>query len=573
LTGANIYTGNTAINGGALIVNGSIASPSTFVNPGGRLGGIGVIGGNVLNRGVVEPGNTPSGLTVKGNYTQASDGNLRINIASNTTYGKLNVNGAASLSGSVTAVGVNGFKPKRGDSFRFLTAAGGVSGRFDALHSNFAATGTILQLGLTYEPNAVLLEFQQGSFADFAAGLDGFNGLTRNQKSVAKALDKVLFDKRERRLIDYLNGRSLSDLPGDFDRIAPEELGSIFETGISLANVQNTNIQRRNDDLRNGANGFSSAGMAMQGSGPGYSGPLKFRTGVAGPTGSEGKQSKTIYDPAPDNRWGVFLTGVGEWVDVGGNGNARGYDIRTGGFTFGVDYKVTPNFAFGVSAGYAGTGADLTNGGRVLINGGKLGLYATYFTGGFYMDAAATGGYNSYDTKRRSIQGTARGDTEGGEFNALIGGGYDIKAGNWSFGPTANVQYTYVGIDDYREHGSLAPLQIQRQNAESLRTAVGFRTSYNITLRNGLIIRPEVRAAWQHEFGDRNFEIASRFASGAGSTFNVNGPETGRDSLLLGAGVALQFNEYLSIYLYYDGQVARTDYESHNVSGGVRIAY
>ena len=42
----------------------------------------------------------------------------------------------------------------------------------------------------------------------------------------------------------------------------------------------------------------------------------------------------------------------------------------------------------------------LTEEGRVWVNGGKLGLYATYFTGCFYVDAAVTGGYNSFDTKR-----------------------------------------------------------------------------------------------------------------------------------------------------------------------------
>jgi outer membrane autotransporter protein len=234
---------------------------------------------------------------------------------------------------------------------------------------------------------------------------------------------------------------------------------------------------------------------------------------------------------------------------------------------------VNPNFAVGLSAGYAGTGADLTGDGRVFVNGGKLGLYATYFTGGFYVDAAANGGYNSYDTKRDALEGTARGDTEGLEFNALLGTGYDFTVGNLRIGPTANVQYTNVEIDDFSERGSLAPLHIEEQNAESLRTAVGFRTTYNIELRNGVVIRPEVRAAWQHEFADRRFAMDSRFASGAGSVFSVYGPEYGRDSLLLSAGVTVVLNERTALFLNYDGQLARRNYDSHSVSGGIRVAY
>ena len=45
-------------------------------------------------------------------------------------------------------------------------------------------------------------------------------------------------------------------------------------------------------------------------------------------------------------------------------------------------------FAVGLSAGYAGTGADLSRNGRVWVNGGKLGLYATAYAGGFYADIA-----------------------------------------------------------------------------------------------------------------------------------------------------------------------------------------
>ncbi|MEI9897762.1 MAG: autotransporter outer membrane beta-barrel domain-containing protein [Chthoniobacter sp.] len=169
----------------------------------------------------------------------------------------------------------------------------------------------------------------------------------------------------------------------------------------------------------------------------------------------------------------MFITGVGEWVNVNGDGNARGYDITTGGFTVGADYKVTPNLAVGISAGYAGTGSDLNDGGRVFVNGGKLGLYATYFTGGFYVDTAVNGGYNSYDTRRDALQGTARRDTDGGELNVLFGTGYDFKLGNFTVGPTASFQYTYLGIDDYTEHGSLAPLSFRSQHQESIRYRAG----------------------------------------------------------------------------------------------------
>src|SRR5205823_1939781 len=144
------------------------------------------------------------------------------------------------------------------------------------------------------------------------------------------------------------------------------------------------------------------------GSGPAFSGSF----GLAGPTGNEGKESKESKEMktvAPEEkRWGAFITGVGEWVGVGDDFNARGYDITTGGFSLGVDYKICSHFAVGLMAGYDGTGDDLNNNGRVFVNGGKMGLYATAFGDGLYADVAATGGYSSYDVRRSALQGTAR---------------------------------------------------------------------------------------------------------------------------------------------------------------------
>jgi outer membrane autotransporter protein len=456
---------------------------------------------------------------------------------------------------------------KRNQPVTFLTAAGGVNGKFATVFSDFTSD-TILQPTVVYHDNSVALEAVQGLFADL-------NGLTPNQTAVARALDHAASDRRADSLFEYLDNRKLTKIPGDLDRIAPEEITSVFTIGTSLAKVQAGNIQRRNDDIRSGSSGFSAANFALNGEGPSYSG--MFRTGAAGPVGSEirdgGKEMKEPKEVPPvDERWGVFLSGTGEWVSVGDDSNARGDDLTSGGFTLGVDYKVTPHFAIGLAAAYTGTTADLTDRGRVWVNGGKLGLYSTWFEGGWYADAAVFGGYNSYDTRRSALQGQARGDTEGGELNVLIGTGYDFKKGGLTFGPTATFNYTYIGTGEFTERGSLAPLDIHGGHGESLRTAFGIKASYDWKL-GAVLIRPELRAAWQHEFGDSSYELGANFANGAGNSFLVNGPNLGRDSALLGAGFAAQFNDRLSTYFYYDGELGRRNYQSSSVTGGLRLAF
>jgi outer membrane autotransporter protein len=129
-----------------------------------------------------------------------------------------------------------------------------------------------------------------------------------------------------------------------------------------------------------------------------------------------------------------------------------------------------------------------------------------------------------------------------------------------------------VSVDGFSERGSLAPLEFGSQANQSLRSTLGFKVSYDWKLGDA-IVRPELRAAWQHEYDARSFALDSRLASGAGGIFTVNDTEVGRDSLLLGGGVAVLWNARASTYLYYDGELARKEYDSHNVSGGVRFSF
>jgi len=571
LEAQNSYTGPTLVENGRLYIDGTVGGDVEVLAP-GFLGGHGMIGGSLFNAGTVSPGNSPGTLTVAGNYVQTSAGTLTIEVggAGAGQHDLLAVGGHAALAGTLQLVRLSNFNLRRGEVIPFLTANGGVSGVFSTVINPFA-TGTFLGAEVVYGPTSVSLEMEQGSFAQYAK----YARLPPNEQAVASALDKVASDPREKNLIAYLNGESLKQLPKRFEQISPDQLSSISLTSFALATAQNTNLQRRAEDLRLGANGFSAAGFAMSNGGPSYSGSLDpaGAAGDAGPTSLDGKTEKEIVAPAaPDNRWGAFLTGTGEFVNVDGTENARGYDITTGGFTLGLDYKVTPHLALGISAGYTGTSADLAAGGRVLVNGGKGGLYGTYFDGGFYLDGVLNGGYNSYDTHREALHGEARGDTDGGEFNALLGTGYDWKRGGFTFGPIASFQYSYLGVGSFAETGSDAPLQIQRDHNDSIQTRLGFKANYQWKVGR-VVIRPELRASWLHEYGDDKYAVGSRFASGAGDVFVVDGSRIGRDGVLVGAGFTVQFNDRVSAYIFYDGDLGRTNYETNSVSGGFSVAF
>jgi outer membrane autotransporter protein len=246
--------------------------------------------------------------------------------------------------------------------------------------------------------------------------------------------------------------------------------------------------------------------------------------------------------------------------------------MDAGGVTFGIDYRFTDHFVAGPFGSYTDTGIDISNGGRINVNTGKWGLYGTYFNGGFYVNSALEGGYSAYDNHRNALGGTARSDTDGGDFSALFAPGYNWTMGGLTFGPTTRFQYTYQGTDGFTESGSLAPATVASQHTESIVTAIGMKASYDWKIGTA-IIRPELRLEWEHEYGDTVTGLDAQLAGGAGNAFRFTTPGVGRDDLHLGAGVAVVFTDRFTAYAYYDGQLFRTNYDDSAVTGGFRLSF
>jgi uncharacterized protein with beta-barrel porin domain len=549
----------------------TLATPALTIENGGTLIGTGTISGNVINSGVISPGNPFGTLTIRGNFTQTGNGIFRLELGGTAPgdFGQLAVTGRASLNGTLQLVRVGSFQFMPGDKLVFLTA-GSVTGSFSSvINLSTIVNAKVLVLPAAVELTGAAAVELTGAAAVELTGTQGdfvTAACNPNSVAVARALNSAVGDPRAAALITFLDNQPLNQLCADFTLISPEVLASVYDLAVSLANVQTANLERRLDDLRQGSHGFSSSGFTINGTAP------SFSEGLSGPTGSEGKTGPSVLAPIPENRWGFFATGLGEFTDVSTADGARGFNLRTGGVTLGVDYRISSNFAIGLTGGYAHTGIDLAGNGSIDVDGGTGGLYATAFGNGFYVDTSVSGGVSNYDTHRPALLGTANGSTDGGNLNVLAAGGYDWTQGALTIGPIASFQYTYVSLNSFTEKGSLAPLKFADQSVDSIRTALGIKASYDLKA-GGVLIRPEVRASWQHEYDDTAYSIVASFANGAGNSFSVVGPKIGRDSLLIGAGVAVLWNDRISTYAYYDGELARTNYNSQSVSAGIRITF
>jgi outer membrane autotransporter protein len=323
------------------------------------------------------------------------------------------------------------------------------------------------------------------------------------------------------------------------------------------------NLEDRLDEIHHGSNGFSS-NMKVNGA------------TVNDKAGMDGKSSKGVVEPilqpGPENRWGVWLTGFGDFVSVDADSNAKGYDFTTGGVSLGIDYRITDQLAIGVMGDYSHTWTSLNPNGHLDVDSGRGGVYATWFNHGIYLNGAVYGGHNNYDSGRAGLGGLANGSTEGAEWSTFISGGYDFHFGSLTVGPIAALQYTDVHIDGFSEKGSLAPLAIHSDSAESLRSDLGFRAFYQWQMGK-IVLEPSLKAVWEHEYKYSALPITAGFAGIPESSATFFGPSEGHDSAVVSAGVSAQWTPSISTYVNYDGQLGRGNYDSNAVTGGVRISF
>jgi outer membrane autotransporter protein len=447
------------------------------------------------------------------------------------------INGGTVFDGSIVA----------NTSISLGTGAAVVNGRLIALHGAVTLLSNTIMLAESSVPVPVFT-----SIAD----------LTTSQRSAATALDYYTAHNTASAATIFLSVQNPANLPSMYDLIVPGELTAIFQIGFSGADLQNSNIERHLELVRQGDTGYLPPERTDSKSGMDSKGGLGSKSGMVGHT-PLARES---------DRWSIFLEGSGSRSSVGSTNDLNGYDYTSTGVTLGADLRVNDHFSIGIMSSYANSNADLDSGGGIDIQSYKSAVFATVYGGGFYADGLLGGGYNSYDITRPSLLGFAHGSPNGWELDTLTGGGYDFHRGAWTFGPTTSVAYTRMTLNGFTETGSLTPLRYPSQSQDSLRTNLGARIAYTATV-DGIKITPQVRVAWQHEFLDSTQSITSQLVSENSSPFTVNGPQIGRDRAVVSAGLNVQVTPTINLYAYYDGQLGSSNCRSNNVTVGVKIDF
>jgi uncharacterized protein YhjY with autotransporter beta-barrel domain len=441
--------------------------------------------------------------------------------------------------------------------------------------------------------------------ATFMALIQGFN-LDPNQQAVLNSINTGLgngvANPNFTKLVTALLGQG-GNLGTALDELSPEAFGHFTsQTAFNNASFETEAMDNYLAGQRGSNGNFLAGNGSIDTSGltlndPSYDpglaavhrrllawNPAPFNgtvSDVAGPVlgGVElrdDKEAKTMASaPAYSDPWNFFVRGNVILGQGFSNQDVSHFDDNTESVVLGTDYRFTPNFLMGLTAGYGHTDVTLDdNGSSATVDSYSPGIYASYADKGWYANFNGDYVHNAYTQSRviGFLGQIANSAPEGNQGTANLDGGYDFHAGALTYGPLAGVQYTHLTVDGYQETGSIADLNVNDDQSDSLRSRLGGRVSYAFA-DAGMIFTPHLDASWQHEFLDQGRGITSSLnGSGLGS-FSVRTTNPSRDSALADVGLDAQFDRTWTVFADYEVQGGQDNYFGQSVQAGVKIGF
>ncbi|MCE0523166.1 MAG: autotransporter domain-containing protein [Methylacidiphilales bacterium] len=629
------YTGSTTINSGftlnANTLPGSVTNNgSLFAMGTGALTNTGLlalpsssaIGSNFLVNGSLNSSGPNAVMDIRVNGTTSDS----FTADSATLSGVIKVVGSGTntytivdAAGGIT-IGGDGLVNDAGGLIATTTSGGLFAATLQP--DPFSGGGTTLQL----------VTSQQTIQQAVAAGT--VPALTLNQNAVAGSIDPVIatgtpYPAAFTPVLNALNLLPGSQIPGALDELSPESLQYArmicFENSTFLA-------QRMNGvdaDLRAGYGGLDtnaisvitpgfdsglgrSLGSLLASDDPSFHQPAPNGVnyypggGSGGPGGPSPSSTSSSSEPAwssstqvisdspnpymanqnpsgPETpRFSEFIGGDVVLANLNQNQSTPNSPSSKASYTAadataGVSFRMTSNLAAGVLFDYNHTSAKTdSSGSHTDVDSYSPGLFATYFTHGFYVNGLFSFGFNNYSNSRNIgfLGQTASSSPNGQQYVGDLDFGYDFHPNkNWIVGPTLGLTYTHLNIDSFSESGAPgANLNVDSQSADSLRSRLGGHVVFQ-TNAGDILLQPNLTAMWQHEYLDSGSGITSSFNDFSASPFTIQTASPSRDSALIGCGLTATLNNSMAFYLNYMADVGAGDYWAQSVIGGFKARF
>ena len=344
----------------------------------------------------------------------------------------------------------------------------------------------------------------------------------------------------------------------------------------------------------------------------------------AGVSIADGKVTKSnVLRQASESRWNTFVDGNGIFSQV--RGGSHVYNINGGGVTLAAAYDWNRSISTGFYAGYEGAGLFERGSGTsdptykysdkstFLDNAFRYGLFGTFKQPegtGLYGMGLIGGTYHQYNTDYHSTysstytgadpsfpyssssagKGAVASSSGAGELDSMLAGGYDLKVGGFTFGPTVSLQYTYFAANNERyaysssgsstytdNYGSQSStynnsgkLLTSGYDTSSMLSGLGGHAAYTWTPSRQLLIIPQISLNWQHEFLQNRFSLTES-SNGDSYKYPVGRPLL--DTLYTGVGVTLEYAKRWNASFFYNASAGNKDLVSQNIFLSCGVAF
>lgn len=464
-------------------------------------------------------------IAVSGNYVQASGGSLVLGVTSASSYGELLVSGSANLTNThVTLLSVNGASLSAGERFTVVSAG--------TLSTTGVTAAAPLPYSLSVTGNDLVL-----SLSSWATRADAAGG---NATPIGTALDQLASVTSFQTILSQL-----SALPTGEQNHALRQLGvsqltpQVNASNVSAIPTTSAVEQHQLTALDQGASGKAAGSDELR--------------GVA--------------------LWGQLL-GSRALRDT--SAGADGYTANSAGLLFGADTHLSADLVSGLAFSWLRTfsrGKSDSAGDRTQIDTYQLSAYGTWrpSAGPAYLQGLLAIAYDQYGQTRSIdyLNSIASAKYGGRQYQAKLGGGYDLPAGGVTVTPTGSLQIIRVENDAYRESGAAAAdLSVGRQGFNSAESEFGGKLASDFSSGWGLV-SGDVQLSWVHSFTDSPI-ATSAVIGGANFVSTTARPDT--DGTRVRTGITLRNSDQVSVRLEYDGDL-RHDYRSHTGLLSVRSEF
>lgn len=286
------------------------------------------------------------------------------------------------------------------------------------------------------------------------------------------------------------------------------------------------------------------------------------------------KASSQVQNPKNIIHWARILGATG---DVEDSGQRVGFDYNCAGVAGGCDWFVGPDLLLGLNLFYSRT--DFTwsqfkgDGDAEHLD---LGFEAMYDTQYWFLESALLAGLCSANANRKlhfeDLDRIAKGSPDGHTVAGQIGAGLKGSWFGWSLRPAATINLIYLQQDGFTETGADSlNLKVDSLDTASLVGQLELRISRVFTCDSGLIWRPELALAYQHNssLDDRSIRAS---LSGQGGAFTIHGDDNDEGAFAPSLEISAKTQGGVTIYGRYEGQFANS-YSQQTLNAGVAIEF